>query len=136
MSENKSEEQIPKITDNNGNEKENKAFNLTEEIEKLYYNRQNDTSLQQEDSYIDDHNSEFYENIEEIKAKEEEENKLREEREEEERLREEWQKKVSDFTAQDLLTIKLKKYSTYVLIKINEFRNFMKMFRKFLAISE
>lgn len=107
-------EQIVKTNpDNIEDYKIKKDFNLTEEIEKLYYDRQIDNSTNLEDSYID-HDSDYYENIEEVQSEKEEQYRLRLEREEEDRLKEEWQKKVSDFTAQDLLTIKLKKYSTYV----------------------
>jgi len=41
---------------------------------------------------------------------------LQKEKEEQEKLKQEWQEKVSDFTAQDLLTIKLKRYSTFVFL--------------------
>lgn len=107
------------LFNNNSQHKEKlnqKEFNLTEEIEKLYYNRLNETSSNTEEIYEEDHIAEYYENIEEVKVKEEVEEKLQKEREEEGQLRKDWEQQVSNFTAQDLLTIKLKKYSTYVII--------------------
>ena len=110
---------------------------MREEIEKLYNSRkiENDTSsYQKEDNYVDEHNADYYENIEEVKAKEEEQYKLEKEKEEQEKLKQEWQEKVSDFTAQDLLTIKLKRYSTFVYQLL--FRNLTKMCRKFIHYLE
>jgi hypothetical protein len=90
-----------------------KAFNLSQEIEKLYYDNMNNTEKWQ---YIDDpmdHNETFYNEIEEINEPKETEEEIIN-RLTEKRIIDEWEMQVKNFKPEELLTLKLDYYKRFV----------------------
>jgi hypothetical protein len=100
--------------ENHLNDNNSTTFNLSNEIEKLYYDNMNNTENWQ---YMDplDHNETFYNEIEEINeptSKEPEEQEIL--RLEEERMIKEWEEQVENFKPEELLTIKLSSFKIFV----------------------